>query len=113
MKKISLLIFFLCSININSQTSLDYYFNGNLNFDPKIPKPSEVVGHEVGEWHITHDKLVEYMYKVADASDRIKIHETGKTYEDRPLIILTVSSPKNLDNIEEIRKNHLRLRSGE
>ncbi len=49
MKKISLLIFFLCSININSQTSLDYYFNGNLNFDPKIPKPSEVVGHEVGE----------------------------------------------------------------
>ena len=38
--------------------SLDYYFNGNLNFDPKIPKPSEVIGHEVGEWHITHDKLV-------------------------------------------------------
>ena len=52
------------------------------------------------------------MYKIADSSDRIKIHETGKTYEDRPLIILTVSSPENLKNIEEIRKNHLKLSSG-
>ena len=107
MKKALYLITVLLSFTINSQTSLDYYFNGDLNFDPKIPKPSEVIGHEVGEWHITHDKLVEYMYKIADKSDRIKIHETGKTYEDRPLIILTVSSPENLKNIEEIRKNHL------
>ena len=113
MKKALYIITVLLSFTINSQTSLDYYFNGNLNFDPKIPKPSEVIGHEVGEWHITHDKLVEYMYKIADKSDRIKIHETGKTYEDRPLIILTVSSPENLKNIEEIRKNHLRLSSGE
>ena len=113
MKKALYLITVLFSFTINSQTSLDYYFNGDLNFDPKIPKPSEVIGHEVGEWHITHDKLVEYMYKIADKSDRIKIHETGKTYEDRPLIILTVSSPENLKNIEEIRKNHLRLSSGE
>ena len=113
MKKALYLITVLFSFTINSQISLDYYFNGDLNFDPKIPKPSEVIGHEVGEWHITHDKLVEYMYKIADKSDRIKIHETGKTYEDRPLIILTVSSPENLKNIEEIRKNHLRLSSGE
>ncbi len=113
MKKAFCLITVLLSFTINSQTSLDYYFNGDLNFDPKIPKPHEVIGHEVGEWHITHDKLVEYMYKIADKSDRINIHETGKTYEDRPLIILTVSSPENLKNIEEIRKNHLRLSSGE
>ena len=113
MKKALYLFTVLLSFTINSQTSLDYYFNGDLDFDPKIPKPSEVIGHEVGEWHITHDKLVEYMYKIAEKSDRIKIHETGKTYEDRPLIILTVSSPENLKNIEEIRKNHLKLSSGE
>ena len=65
MKKALYLITILFSFTINSQTSLDYYFNGDLNFDPKIPKPSEVIGHEVGEWHITHDKLVEYMYKIA------------------------------------------------
>ena len=56
MKKITLIIIFLFSININCQTHLSYYFENAEKFDKTIPKPSEVIGHEVGEWHVTHDK---------------------------------------------------------
>ena len=112
MKKITLIIIFLFSININSQTHLSYYFENSEKFDKTIPKPSEVIGHEVGEWHVTHDKLVQYMYALANSSDRIIIEETGKTYEDRPLLILKISSEENIKNLESIRKKHLEISNG-
>ena len=112
MKKITLIIIFLFSININCQTHLSYYFKNSEKFDKTIPKPSEVIGHEVGEWHVTHDKLVQYMYALANSSDRIIIEETGKTYEDRPLLILKISSKENIKNLESIRKKHLEISNG-
>ena len=112
MKKTTLIIIFLFSININSQTHLSYYFENSEKFDKTIPKPSEVIGHEVGEWHVTHDKLVQYMYALANSSDRIIIEETGKTYEDRPLLILKISSEENIKNLESIRKKHLEISNG-
>ena len=62
MKNVFFVIAIFYAINLNSQTNLSYYFGDNINFDESIPKPSEIIGHEVGEWHVTHDKLVQYMY---------------------------------------------------
>ena len=112
MKKTIQIIVLLFSISLNSQTHLSYYFNNSEKFDQTIPKPSEVIGHEVGEWHVTHDKLVQYMYAIANSSDRIIIEETGKTYENRPLLILKVSSPDNLKNLEKIKENHFKITNG-
>ena len=112
MKKTIQIIVLLFSISLNSQTHLSYYFNNSEKFDQTIPKPSEVIGHEVGEWHVTHDKLVQYMYAIANSSDRIIIEETGKTYENRPLLILKVSSPDNLKNLEKIKENHIKITNG-
>ena len=112
MKKKIQIIVLLFSISLNSQTHLSYYFDNSEKFDQTIPKPSEVIGHEVGEWHVTHDKLVKYMYAIANSSDRIIIEETGKTYENRPLLILKVSSPDNLKNLEKIKENHFKITNG-
>lgn len=112
MKKTILIIVLLFSISLNSQTHLSYYFDNSEKFDQTIPKPSEVIGHEVGEWHVTHDKLVQYMYAIANSSDRVIIEETGRTYENRPLLILKVSSPDNLKNLEKIKENHISLTNG-
>jgi murein tripeptide amidase MpaA len=49
------------------------------------------------------------MYRLANASDRISIENRGSTYEDRPILLLTITSPKNHKNIESIRENHIRL----
>ena len=112
MKNVFFVIAIFYAINLNSQTNLSYYFGDNTNFDESIPKPSEIIGHEVGEWHVTHDKLVQYMYAVAEASDRVLIEETGRTYENRPLLILKVSSNKNIKVLEKIQEKHIEISDG-
>ena len=66
-------------------------------------QPAEILGYEVGEWHATHDQLVYFMKEMARISDRITIKETGRTYENRPLLLLTITHPDNHQKIEEIK----------
>ncbi len=111
MHKVLLTLLF-CSISVYSQqktVDLSYYLPEDVTYDQSIPTPQSIIGHEVGEWHITHDKLVFYMQALAEASDRITIENRGLTFEGRPLILLTVTSPENHRNLETIRQNHLRL----
>jgi len=99
----------------NSNTSLDYFFS-ELEFnsiESKIPTPKEVIGHEIGEWHITHDKLVQYMYALANASERVSIEDRGKTFEGRPILLLTITSEENHSNMDEIIDNHQKLTESE
>ncbi|MEX2349346.1 MAG: M14 family zinc carboxypeptidase [Flavobacteriaceae bacterium] len=106
---IPLLFFSLLLFSQEKPLSLDYYLPTDVTYNKAIPTPKSVIGHEVGEWHITHDKLVHYMQSLADASDRITIENRGITVEGRPLILLTITSPQNHNNLETIRQNHLKL----
>ena len=63
----------------------------------------------MGEWHVTHDKLVQYMYALADASNRITIEDRGKTFEGRPILLLTITSEHNHNNINQIITNHKKI----
>jgi len=114
MKKINFLFLALImGLNLSAQqVTLDYYLPNNISYDTSIPKPAEVIGHEVGEWHVTHDKLVFYMQQLAASSDRISIENRGTTFEGRPLLLLTVTSPKNHQNLESIRQQHVALSEG-
>jgi hypothetical protein len=107
MKK--LLVFFLfISISISAQeVDLSYYLPSTITYNKNVPTPKDIIGHEVGEWHVTHDKLVEYMKALAASSDRISIENRGTTYEGRPLLLLTITSPENHKNIESIRQKHI------
>ena len=107
MKK--LIVFFLfLSISISAQkVDLSYYLPNNVTYNKSVPTPKEIIGHEVGEWHVTHDKLTEYMKVLASSSDRISIETRGTTYEGRPLLLLTITAPENHKNLEEIRQAHI------
>ncbi len=104
-----LLLFTFISINLFGQTNLDYYFEENATFNSAISKPSDILDFEVGEKHVSHDQLVKYMHVIAEQSDRVNIERYGWTYEHRPLLLLTISSPENLSNIEKIREDHLKV----
>ena len=110
MKKI-LLAFFLISVQYHSGAQdLSYYLPDSVSYNPAIPKPKDIIYHEVGEWHITHDRLVNYMKAVAAAApDRIKLETMGFTYENRPQLLLIITSPKNHQRLEEIRQQHIKL----
>ncbi|WP_412971623.1 M14 metallopeptidase family protein [Glaciecola sp. MF2-115] len=90
------------------------YLPKDQNYNSAIPLPADVLGYPVGTWHTRHDQLVNYMYALAEASDRVTIKEIGRTHEHRPLIHLTITSAANQSNIEQIRQNHIaRIEAGE
>jgi hypothetical protein len=91
---------------------LDYpqsLFPEGADHDPDIPRPESVLGFEVGERVATSGQIVEYARLVADASDRVELVEYGRTFEGRPLVYLTVSTPENLAQGEEIQSGMARL----
>ena len=107
MKRI-LTVLFLGISTLQAQ-DLSYYLPGTVAYDPSVPTPEKIIGHKVGEWHVTHDRLVQYMRAVDQASDRVTLMDIGTTYEGRPQVVLTITSPANQGRIESIRKAHLNL----
>ena len=93
----------------DAEASMEYYLPQDVEYDESIPTPQEILGMVPGEWHVRHDQLVQYMRAVAGASDRITLHKFGETYEDRNLVYLTITSPSNHNNIDQIRKEHVAL----
>ena len=113
LKRTVLLLFsMLLAWNLQAK-ELEDYLPDDVSYNPDIPKPSEVLGFEIGEQHPDHALIVQYMYKVAEASDRLTIEEYARTYEHRPLLLLTATSPDNHNDIDEIRENHLKLNDPE
>jgi hypothetical protein len=107
-KLISLLGLLICN-SLFGQVTLDYYLDSNHPYNESIPQPKTLLGYEVGSWHVSHDKLVNYMYRLAESSDRIHIENRGSTYEGRPILLLTITSPDNYKRIDEIQKTHIAL----
>lgn len=92
--------------SLAQKPTLDYYFSGE-KFNPAIPTPESVLGYQIGAWHVSHDQLIMYFRELAAASSRITIKEFGRSYEHRPLIVMTITSEDNHSNLEAIRKKHL------
>jgi len=80
------------------------YLPADTSYDARIPTPESYLGFDVGEWHVRHDQLVGYLKQLAELSPRMKLVRTGTTHEQRPLVILIVSSPGNIEQIDGIRE---------
>jgi len=74
-------------------------------FDPKIPSPKSILGHEIGEQFTHFFQLEQYYRSVAQVSNRVQLIKYGETYEGRSLYLLIISSPENLGRLETIRRN--------
>ncbi len=110
MKKIIIAIILFAFCDRSFSQELSYYLPNDVTYNTNIPVPEQIIGHHVGEWHITHDRLVNYIRAIAAAApDRVKLETMGFTYETRPQLLLIFSSKKNLDNLEQLRLQHLQL----
>ncbi len=110
MKNICLI--FLCVLIANfskAQKSLDYYLPEGTTYDKNIPSPEEFLGYQIGEWHISHDQVLHYFKELARLSPRATLEVYGHSHEDRPLMVLVISSTKNHQNIDKIQKEHYQL----
>jgi hypothetical protein len=107
MKFIKLLIaviFSFVSVQISAQS---YFFKAYEPFDQNIPSPEEFLGYPIGSQLTRHDRIVAYLDKLAEVSNRAQIARYGRTHEHRELVILTVTDPDNLENLADLKQQHL------
>src|SRR5687767_7656267 len=110
MKNCLIASYLLIVVNSITAQELNYYLPDSVKYNPSIPKPKDIIYHEVGEWHVTHDRLVNYMKAIAVAApERVKFETMGFSYENRPQVLLIITSPRNQQRLEEIRQQHVKL----
>jgi Zinc carboxypeptidase len=112
MKKTSILYLFLLQIVVSqafSQVADSYYLPQNITYDTKIPTPQKFLGYQVGEQHVTPYETITYMKELARLSDRFKVEMYAKTFENRELLLVTVTSPQNHAHIDQIKIEHQKL----
>lgn len=110
--KLGVLIFLIITVTNGFGQSLHReltYYLPDIQYNPEIPSPESYFGHQVGEWHLSHDKLIAYMKLLADKSDRVSLTEYARTHEHRPLLYLSITSASNHNRLEEIRQTSLAL----
>ena len=86
-----------------------YFFPQGGDFDPSIPTPQQFLGYEIGSRYTRHDQLVAYFEELARHSDKITVERIGSSYEGRPLLIATITSAQNQQQLETLRRQHVTL----
>ncbi|GIH20156.1 hypothetical protein Raf01_83280 [Rugosimonospora africana] len=76
-----------------------------------IPTPAQYFGTPIGTdgFLATWDKMVPYFQLIGARSDRVRYEEIGKTTLGYPYVLLTISSPKNLANLDKLVATNTRL----
>lgn len=73
-----------------------------------LKDPSEFLGYELGTRFTEHRDALDYFnYLHRNAGGMVRVDTVGETYEGRPLVIATLSSPENMSDLEGIRTRHL------
>ena len=70
--------------------------------------PETFLGYQIGTAFTPHHRVMDYFRHVADSSERVIFQTYGETYEGRPLTYAIISSEKNLEQLDQIRRHHLR-----
>jgi hypothetical protein len=67
-----------------------------------VQSPEQYFGFRIGtdKKLVRWEKIVEYMEKVAAGTDRVKFRNLGPTTLGNPFIMLEISSPENLKNLD-------------
>ena len=76
----------------------------------QLLSPQQFLGYTVGTHFTPCNKIDDYFKAVAAAKpNMVKVEKYGQTYEGRDLMLAYIGLPENLQRLEEIRKNNLRL----
>ena len=103
----SLFVALLCAAA--SATAQHPYAPAGATFDPRVPAPRAVIGHEVGERFTPHHAVLRYFERVAAASPRVTLDTLGVTFEGREYITAVVTSERNHARLAQIKADAQRL----
>jgi hypothetical protein len=102
LSRLFILLFLFALFSSSHAASVEDYLPIQASFDPLIPLPKQTLGFEIGQRHVRHDQLRQYFSTLAHSSKRIKITTIGQTPQLREQFLVTISSEKNLANLDNI-----------
>ena len=100
---------FLGAVLVGGTPARGAPFYGPEPADPTVPSPEAFLGRALGSDFTEHSRLVAYLEALAAASPRVRLERYGETYGGRPLVLLTISSPGNLQNASRLQEAYARL----
>src|SRR5262245_15215474 len=76
-----------------------------------IPTPEQFFGFKVGadKKLARYDKIVEYLQKIADNSDRVRLRNIGPTTNGNPFVIVEIASADTIRNLDRYKKLQQKL----
>jgi len=76
-----------------------------------IPSPESHFGHPIGADRklVGWDAAVEYFTLIGERSDRVNVRRVGETTDGRPFLLVEVSSPETIRNIDHYKGLQQRL----
>ncbi|WP_223271591.1 M14 family zinc carboxypeptidase [Colwellia hornerae] len=99
---LAVLVGFFTLLPMSHAAKVTNYLPTDHTYNQAIPTPESSLGFGIGERHIRHDQLLNYIKVLASSSERITLTDIGQTQELRQQVLLTVSSKANLANLNEI-----------
>ena len=82
----------------------------SLNVSAQVQSPNKFLGYSLGEKFTPHHRILDYFRHLEkNAGHTMKLIQYGESHEGRPLFIAVITDPENLDRLEQIRMNNLRL----
>lgn len=76
-------------------------------FSQNLQSPSEFLGYELGSAFTRHADVIDYFQHLDEYSSLLQFNAYGKTSERRTLGYAVISAAANLENLEQIRQQHL------
>ncbi|MDZ7691305.1 MAG: M14 family zinc carboxypeptidase [Balneolaceae bacterium] len=94
---------------LSSNAQERFQFDPEITYDSDISSPAEFLGYELGSEFTLHSDVVRYFQYLAENSDRLSLQKYAETYEGRGLYYAVISSENNMNRIDDLRQNNLRL----
>lgn len=88
---------------------LSYYLPEHKSYAQEVSTPENVLGYQVGDWHVRPEQIERYFYQLAAESPRVKIEVYAYSHEKRPLFLAYISSEENIKNLDSLRREHLKM----
>ncbi|MBO0359097.1 hypothetical protein J0X19_14145 [Hymenobacter sp. BT186] len=85
--------------------SIGYYFPKAAagSFDPAIPTPEQFLGYPIGSHYTRTDQIVAYLRELDRVSDKVSLRVLGKTFEERPQVVATITSVEHQQNLPKLQ----------
>ena len=100
----------LCSFAVAQKEEPKFDFYSRAPYRENVPRPQSLLRYDVGDFHTTYAQMESVINAIAkSAPDRVRIFDIGETNEHRMQHVVAISSPENINRLDEIKGNLARL----